>query len=99
MKKPLRFDGGEIVRLRHNYPEDELKSGDCGLVWGVYTLDPPLYEASFVNESGDSVDMMVHEEEVEELANPREAPFIEHLEELRRMLENSEARLRQENCI
>jgi hypothetical protein len=87
MKKSLRFDGCEIVRLKDDHPEDALKAGDCGLIWGVYNLDPPLYEASFVDESGEFVDMMFQEDEVEELTNPEEAPFIGRLDELRRMLE------------
>ncbi len=89
--KTFRFDGGEMVRLKHDQPEDDLKSGDCGLVWGVYNHDPPFYEASFVDESGEFVDLMFYEEEVEELANPQEAPFIDRLERLRKMLEKYEA--------
>jgi hypothetical protein len=89
MTKALRFDGGEIVRLKDDHPEDSLKAGDCGLIWGVYNLDPPTYEASFVDESGAFVDMTFLEDEVEELMNPKEAPFIARLEELRRMLETT----------
>lgn len=88
MKKVLRFDGFEIVRLKNDHPEDNLKAGDCGLVWGSYNLNPPLYEASFIDQSGDVVDVMFLEEEVEELANPQEAPCIDRLNTLRRMLEN-----------
>ena len=40
--------------------------------------------------------MMFQEEEVEELTNPGEAPFIVRLEELRRMLENYGAKLQKE---
>ena len=94
MEKVLRFDGGEIVRLKDDHPEDSLKSGDCGLVWGVYNLDPPLYEASFVDQYGAFVDVRFKEDEVEELADPEQARFMSRLEELRRMLENSDARLR-----
>lgn len=96
MEKALRFDGCEIVRLKEDHPDDNLKAGDCGLIWGVYDLVPPLYEASFVDESGEFVDMMFQEEEVEELTNPQDAPSIGRLEELRRMLESFEAQLRQE---
>src|SRR6185295_3578447 len=87
MEKVLRFDGGEIVRLKDDHPEDNLKSGDCGLVRGVYNLKPPLYEACFVDGSGEFVDMMFQEDEVEELADRHLAPFIDRLEKLRRMLE------------
>ena len=87
MENVLRFDGGELVRLKDDHPEDNLKSGDCGLVWGVYNLEPPLYEACFVDASGEFVDMRFQEDEVEELADRHQAPFIDLLEKLRRMLE------------
>jgi hypothetical protein len=88
------FQGNEIVRLKHDHPDDNLKAGDCGLVWGVYDLDPPIYEASFVDQSGEFVDVMFQKEEVEELSNPQEARFIGKLEELRIRLEEFEARLK-----
>ena len=85
----------EIVRLKHNHPEDGLKAGDCGLIWGVYKFDPPLYEACFVDEFGEFVDMTFEEEEVEQLDNPQQAPFIERLEHFRQMLDNFGAKLRE----
>ena len=87
MSKETRFNGGEIVRLRRDHPEDSLVSGECGLIWGVYDHDPILYEASFVDKSGKFVDMRFYEEEVEEVRNPEEVLHIDRLEELRRMLE------------
>ena len=98
-RKPLRFDGGEIVRLNHDHPEDRLKSGDCGLIWGVYNFDPPLYEACFVDEFGEFVDMTFEKQEVEQLDDPRQAPFRERLEELRRMLETAPPKPREGNVI
>lgn len=96
--KGLAFDGGEVVRLKHDHPEDGLKSGDCGLVWGVYNLDPPFYEACFVDEFGDFTDLQFEDGEVDQLADPQEAAFIDRLEELRRMLNTPPAKLREENA-
>ena len=79
------------MRLKDNYPEEGLKAGDCGLVWAAYNGNPAFYEASFVDELGEFVDIRFYEEAVEELTNPEEAPFIARLETLRRMMEQKPA--------
>jgi len=45
-RKPLRklcFEGGEIVRLKKDFPDDDLSVGDCGVIWGAYDMTPPFY--------------------------------------------------------
>lgn len=89
----MRFRGGEVVRLMQDHPDDGLEAGDCGLIWGVYDIHPTLYEASFFDRNGDSVDMTFVEDGVEETLSS-ESPFAERVEELRRELGDLEARLR-----
>lgn len=52
-----RFEGGEIVRLRD--ARDGVAGGCCGVVWGVYDYapEPPMYEATLVNQNGEGVDV------------------------------------------
>ena len=94
--KEFRFEGNEIVRLKQDHPDDGLKSGDCGVVWGVYDMEPPLYEASFFDQSGNHTDMMFVEQDVEEVLDIAQVPFLEKLEEVRRLLNEFEAKLQRE---
>ncbi len=95
--KNFRFNGGEVVRLVQDHPGDGLEAGDCGLVWGVYDMEPTLYEASFFDRNGNSSDMMFVEGDVEE-ARSSESPFAEKIEELRRLLDDFEAKLRSDEA-
>ncbi len=61
------FIGGEIVKLRVDFPEAELKSGDVGVLWGVYNTDPLSYEATFRNQRLQLVDMTFEFHQVEQL--------------------------------
>ena len=79
----FRFQGGEIVRLRHDM--ETLKAGCCGVVWGVYDMNPPLYEACFVNESGQE-DLMFSEQDVEQIPPDKSVPFSERLMQIRNLL-------------
>jgi hypothetical protein len=65
----MHYVGLEIVRLKQDHPDDDLKSGDCGVIWGVYGIEPGpyFYEATFINEDGGSSDMMFDYEDVEEV--------------------------------
>jgi hypothetical protein len=65
----MRYVGLEIVRLKQDHPDRDLKSGDCGVVWGVYGSEPGpySYEATFINEQGEAFDAMFEEEDVEEV--------------------------------
>jgi hypothetical protein len=66
---------------------EDLKAGCYGVVWGVYDLEPPLYEASFVHATGEA-DMMFVENDVEEVPQNDLLPFAERLREIRRLLES-----------
>jgi len=57
--------GDEIVRLLQDHPHIDLKAGDHGYVWGVYDLDPPLYEADFYRSDGSGIAMMFVPSQVE----------------------------------
>ena len=59
------FQGGEVVRLLSDHPDSNLKAGDQGVVWGVYDLARPLYEADFYRRDGSDTTEMFEAEEVE----------------------------------
>ena len=80
----FHFQGGDIVRLRA--ARGDLAAGCCGIVWGVYDQTPPLYEATFVDEHGESADTTFESEDVDQLADVDVAPFSERLAEIRRTL-------------
>ena len=63
------FWGGEIVRLLEDHPNDDLKAGDAGYVWGVYNTSPPFYEADFYREDGTSIARPFTADEVEIVAD------------------------------
>ena len=78
----IRFNGTEIVRLKQDYPDYGLKSGDCGVVWGSYVCNPPFFEAAFLNQNGEDIDLMFDEDEVEEVSDIQETPFPEKLKDM-----------------
>jgi hypothetical protein len=92
----FRFDGGEFVRLRNDDANGELKAGDCGVVWGVYAFEPPLYEATFIDRNEAKIDRMFYEEEVEVLTDVQQAPFPHVLEDILARLNAFEAALRRQ---
>ena len=85
----FRFQGGEIVRLRHDH--EDLKAGCCGVLWGVYDMNPVLYEACFVHETGET-DSMFGDADVDEIVDVSQAPFPERLEEIRLVILGSQNR-------
>jgi hypothetical protein len=64
---------------------EDLKAGCCGVVWGVYDFEPPLYEACFVHAIGEA-DMMFAENDVEEVSQSDLLPFAERLREIRKLM-------------
>jgi hypothetical protein len=83
MNQKFRFDGGEIVRLVRDV--DGVPAGACGVLWGVYDFDPPLYEADFVF-ANDEVSLTFNEDDVEEVADVSQAPYSERLQGMLRSL-------------
>ncbi len=88
-KQSPRFEGGEIVRLKKDYPDDGVKAGDCGVVWGVYVNDWLFYEASFFGADGNTPDIMFEDCEVEEaieVIDIQQATYPERIEDFQRWL-------------
>jgi len=86
--------GGEVVRLLEDHPNDGLKVGDAGYVWGVYNvyvfegLAPPFYEATFYAQDGTGIDMMFTADQVERVDDPTGARIPDDAREFwRRMAE------------
>jgi hypothetical protein len=90
----FRFEGGEFVRLVREVPYTDVRVGDCGVVWGVYELQPPLYEACFVMQCGELSDLMFTEDDVELLRDLNQAPCAERLREILGALEEANERLK-----
>ena len=63
-RERFAFWGGEIVAFLHDKPKDGIRVGDPGWVWGVYDLNPPVYEATFTTGDGDEIDVMFQADEV-----------------------------------
>ncbi len=91
----IELEGGHIVRLKHDPDDDDLRAGDCGIVWGVYDFQPVIYEATFLNRQQQKVDLMFAESEVELLENFDDTPFPEHLREMRQTLADANEALRE----
>ena len=70
--KRFAFWGGDIVRLLQDHPHLQLKAGDQGYVWGVYDLEPPMYEADFYSQDSSGCAMMFKEHEVERVSDPHD---------------------------
>ena len=60
----FKFQEGDVVAIREDIPSLNLKSGDYGVVWVMYDMDPSAYEATFWPVGRDGFDMTVYEEEV-----------------------------------
>lgn len=94
----MDFSGLEIVRLNQDHPDDGLRAGDCGVVWGVYGSNPEgpfFYEATFCDENEQDVDLMFDSEEVTLVDDLEQAPFPNHLRQMQQLLDTAEEQLRQ----
>ena len=76
------FDAGDVVRLKCDDPP-HFRAGDAGVVWGIYALSPPVYEATFCNQAGYEADRMFDEEEVEKIPDSAQVYLTENLREFR----------------
>ncbi len=59
-----KFHDGQTVALMKDYPELGLKAGDTGIVWTMYSLDPPAYEVTMQCSNGEKLDVTVTEDEL-----------------------------------
>lgn len=94
----MGFSGLEIVRLNQDHPDEGLRAGDCGVIWGVYHSNPEgpfFYEATFCDENEQDVDLMFDSEAVSLVDDLEQAPFPDHLREVQRLLDAAEEQLRQ----
>ena len=98
-KVTFKFEGNEIVKLKQDSPDYNLKAGDCGLLWGVYEFNPPMYEATFIDSDGNESDLMFDENDVEEVLNLSDTLYLERFEEMKRIATEFEAKLERENNI
>jgi hypothetical protein len=80
MTQEFRYRGGELGRLR--VAREELSAGCCGVVWGVYDMEPPLYEATFVDEHGGQQDVTFESDDVDEIVDISAAPHPGRLQEI-----------------
>ena len=83
------FASGDIVRLKKDLKDTNLKTGDYGIVWAVYPsyIDENKkslafdYEGTFWNKRGDYDDAMFEEEDVEKVLKLEETPYSEDMKE------------------
>lgn len=94
----MEYSGLEIVRLNADHPEEGLRTGDCGVVWGVYGSNPEgpfFYEATFCDENEHEYDLMFDAEEVTLVDEIEQAPFPNHLREIQQLIDAAGERLAQ----
>lgn len=87
--EPL-FNYGEIVRLKKDLENTNLKTDAYGIVWAVYTyLDETTneilaadYEGSFWDSNGNYDDIMFEENDAEKVFDLKKVPFTEDMKKL-----------------
>ena len=79
------LNAGAIVKLINDDPP-YFKSGDAGIVWGIYGFPASLYEATFCNHTGYEADRMFDEDEVEKVSVVTQVYLTENLLEFTRQL-------------
>src|SRR5690349_12975224 len=84
------FNYGEVVRLKKDLVNANLKAGDYGMVWAVYasyvdenqtTLEFD-YEGTFWNNEVNYNDAMFYEEDAEKVLIIENVPFSEDMKKL-----------------
>lgn len=77
------FDYWEVVRLLEDHPDNNLKAGDAGYVWGVYERlgFPTEYEADFYGNDGTGIAMMFSPGDVELVDDPMSARIPDNARE------------------
>lgn len=87
--KPI-FNYGDVVRLRKDLENTNLKIGDYGVIWWIYqsysdesktTLEFD-YEGTFENAESGIEDLMFEEEDVEKELKIQDVPFSEDMKKL-----------------
>lgn len=65
----FQFGEGTVVVLRNDRPGLDLKAGDAGVVWALYQTQPPMYEVTFRDRSGQDFDVTMTEDEITEVVD------------------------------
>lgn len=60
----FKFKAGDVVAHREGRASLGLAAGSLGVVWCLYTTDPPAYEVTFWIRDGRAFEMTVYENEV-----------------------------------
>lgn len=84
------FNYGDVVKLKRDLENTNLKAGDYGFVWAVYSAyvdesENALefdYEGTFENKESEIEDSMFDEEDAEKVTNNVEASFSEDMQNL-----------------
>jgi hypothetical protein len=84
------FNYGDVVRLKKDLENTNLKAGDYGIIWAVYdfyvdeskTVLGFDYEGSFWDNQGNYDDAMFDEEDAEKVLKLEEAAFSEDMKGL-----------------
>jgi hypothetical protein len=58
------YTEGDVVSLLKDRPSLGLSRGDRGVVWCMYTTDPPAYEVTFWKRDGSGIDLTMDEDQV-----------------------------------
>lgn len=79
---------GDVVRLKQNFADSNLKKGNYGIVWAVYQcLDEESriynsdYEATFWTQEGKHFDLNFEREDVERIEKLEEVSFSQEMKE------------------
>src|SRR5687768_8432970 len=84
------FNTGDIVKLKKNLKDTNLKTGDFGIVWAVYQylseknnkVQEFDYEATFWDSRGNDMDSKFEESDAEKVLKIEDVPFSESMKEL-----------------
>ena len=90
-----QYDGGDVVRLKHDQLQKGLRAGDYGVLWGVYRTEPLTYEATFHPHEGQDVDLMFEADAVEPVTDIEQLSAAKHVRAIQQTLEAADKRLRQ----
>src|SRR5262249_54434985 len=92
------FNFGDVIRLKKDLENTNLKTGDYGIVWAIYEYwvneDKTAlgfdYEGTFWDREGNDDDSMFDQEDAEKVLNLEAAPFAEVMKNLLRYLNGKE---------
>jgi hypothetical protein len=60
----FKFHEGQKVAIRGDCPRLGLRTGDIGVIWALYDIEPPSYEVTFTRTNEEAFDMTLSEDEI-----------------------------------